>query len=88
MAGVSANPEDRAIVRAIGNLARDLAMDTVAEGIETRDQLVHAREAGFTNVQGYLFSRPVSRDRIEEMLLAGPLEGAERPDPVQTRRRA
>jgi diguanylate cyclase (GGDEF)-like protein len=87
MAGVSANVEDRAIVRAIGNLARDLAMDTVAEGIETRDQLVHAREAGFTNVQGYLFSRPVPRERIEEMLLAGPLEGAQRPDPVQNRRR-
>jgi predicted signal transduction protein with EAL and GGDEF domain len=87
MAGVSANVEDRANVRAIGNLARDLAMDTVAEGIETRDQLVHAREAGFTNVQGYLFSRPVPRERIEEMLLAGPLEGAQRPDPVQNRRR-
>ncbi|WP_366941072.1 EAL domain-containing protein [Sphingobium sp.] len=39
MAGVSANAEDRAIVRAIGNLARDLAMDTVAEGIETRTSL-------------------------------------------------
>ncbi|MDO7834893.1 EAL domain-containing protein [Sphingobium sp. HBC34] len=87
MAGVSANAEDRAIVRAIGNLARDLSMDTVAEGIETPDQLVHAREAGFTNVQGYLFSRPVPRERIAELIEAGPLEGAERPDPVRTRRR-
>ncbi|QGP78753.1 putative bifunctional diguanylate cyclase/phosphodiesterase [Sphingobium sp. CAP-1] len=87
MAGVSANAEDRAIVRAIGNLARDLSMDTVAEGIETPDQLVHAREAGFTNVQGYLFSRPVPRERIAELIASGPLQGAERPDPVQTRRR-
>ncbi|WP_232037347.1 putative bifunctional diguanylate cyclase/phosphodiesterase [Sphingobium amiense] len=87
MAGVSANAEDRAIVRAIGNLARDLAMDTVAEGIETRDQLAHAKEAGFTNVQGYLFSRPVGLDRIGELIAAGPLEGAERPDPVPTLRR-
>ncbi|WP_311270091.1 EAL domain-containing protein [Sphingobium sp. WCS2017Hpa-17] len=88
MAGVSANAEDRAIVRAIGNLARDLNMDTVAEGIETQDQLVHAREAGFTNVQGYLFSRPVPRERIAELIAAGPLAGSERPDPVQRRRRA
>lgn len=88
MAGVSANAEDRAIVRAIGNLARDLNMDTVAEGIETPDQLAHAREAGFTNVQGYLFSRPVQRERIAELIAAGPLAGSERPDPVQRRRRA
>lgn len=87
MAGVSANVEDRAIVRAIGNLARDLAMDTVAEGIETPDQLQWAREAGFTNVQGYLFSRPVTRDRIAELIAAGPLAGTQRPDPVRPIRR-
>ncbi|WP_188064905.1 putative bifunctional diguanylate cyclase/phosphodiesterase [Sphingobium sp. KCTC 72723] len=86
MAGVSANAEDRAIVRAIGNLARDLSMSTVAEGIETADQLHHAREAGFTNVQGYLFSRPVTSDRIAELIAAGPLEGTERPDPIPRRR--
>ena len=88
MAGVSANAEDRAIVRAIGNLARDLAMDTVAEGIETQDQLAHAREAGFTNVQGYLFSRPVASERIIEMIAAGPLKGTQVPPPMlPTRRR-
>lgn len=87
MAGTSANAEDRAIVRAIGNLARDLSMDTVAEGIETQDQLAHAREAGFTNVQGYLFSRPVTHERIIELIEAGPLHGEERPDPAIRRRR-
>ena len=87
MAGISANPEDRAVVRAIGNLARDLSMDTIAEGIETHDQLAHAREAGFTNVQGYLFSRPVPNERIIELIEAGPLHGEERPDPVIHRRR-
>ena len=87
MAGTSANAEDRAIVRAIGNLARDLSMDTVAEGIETHDQLAHAREAGFTNVQGYLFSRPVTHERIVELIEAGPLHGEERPDPAIRRRR-
>lgn len=74
MAGVSANAEDRAIVRAIGSLARELAMDTVAEGIETADQLHHAQEAGFTDVQGYLFSRPIPLDKITGLIAAGPLQ--------------
>ena len=88
MAGVSANAEDRAIVKAIGSLARDLSMDTVAEGIETVDQLGHAREAGFTNVQGYLFSRPIPADQIADMIAAGPLQGTGRPDPaIKSRRR-
>ena len=65
-----------------------LGLKVVAEGIETPDQLIHAREAGFTNVQGYLFSRPVPRERIAELIAAGPLAGSERPDPVQRRRHA
>jgi diguanylate cyclase (GGDEF)-like protein len=73
MAGIHNNREDRAIVRAVGSLARDLDMDTVAEGIETSDQLHHAREAGFTNVQGYLLSRPVDRDAIAALIAAGPM---------------
>ena len=87
MAGVSANAEDRAIVHAIGTLARDLSMDTVAEGIETAIELQHARDAGFTSVQGYLFSRPVPAERIAELIAAGPLAGTERPEPILPTRR-
>jgi len=87
MAGVSANAEDRAIVRAIGNLARDLAMDTVAEGIETLDQLDHARDAGFTNVQGYLFSRPISCEAVAALIASGPLIPSEEPPIITYPRR-
>jgi len=87
MAGVSANAEDRAIVRAIGNLARDLAMDTVAEGIETLDQLDHARDAGFTNVQGYLFSRPISCEAVAALIASGPLMPSEEPPIITYPRR-
>ncbi|SCW87956.1 diguanylate cyclase/phosphodiesterase [Sphingobium faniae] len=87
MAGVSANAEDRAIVRAIGSLARDLAMDTVAEGIETLDQLEHARDAGFTNVQGYLFCRPVSSEAITTLIVQGALTPKEEPPPITHPRR-
>src|SRR3546814_2911310 len=58
MAGIHKSYEDRAIIQAVAQLARSLNMDTVAEGVETDDQLHYAREAGFTNVQGYLLRRP------------------------------
>src|SRR3546814_19887226 len=43
-------------------------MDTVAEGVETDDQLHYAREAGFTNVQGYFFRRPMTDDQVAKLL--------------------
>ena len=48
-----------AIVGAVAQLARSLAMATVAEGVETEDHLAKVRASGCTEVQGYLFSRPV-----------------------------
>ena len=87
MAGVSANPTDRVIVRAIGNLARELGMDTVAEGVETADQLAHARDAGFTNVQGYLFSKPVSSETVAALIAAGRLSPSEEPPLIMSARR-
>ena len=48
-----------AIVGAVAQLARSLAMATVAEGVETVDHLAKVSAAGCTEAQGYLFSRPV-----------------------------
>lgn len=47
-----------AIVCAITGLARNLAIETTAEGVETEEQFALLRAAGCTHAQGYLFSRP------------------------------
>jgi diguanylate cyclase (GGDEF)-like protein/PAS domain S-box-containing protein len=47
-----------AIVEAVAGLARALKLKTVAEGIETREQLRHVRAQGVDVGQGYLFGRP------------------------------
>jgi diguanylate cyclase (GGDEF)-like protein len=47
-----------AIVRAVAELGRSLAMTTTAEGVETEAQLAHLKQEGCTEVQGYLFSKP------------------------------
>ena len=56
------------IVRTIITLAHGLAMDVVAEGVETGDQLKHLRQLGANYVQGYLFSKPVPFDALEPLL--------------------
>ena len=52
------NADCASIVAAVANLGRSLQIDTVAEGIETEDQLALVRAAGCTHAQGYLFGRP------------------------------
>ncbi len=52
-------PDGEAIIRAIAGLGRSLGMTTVAEGVETEDQMRRIRAEGCTDVQGYLVSRPL-----------------------------
>ena len=51
-----------AIIRAVTRLGSNLGMTTIAEGVETQEQLDILRAEGCTHAQGYLFSppRPVS----------------------------
>lgn len=51
--------ESLAIIRAIVSMAEELGMKTTAEGIETADELAVMRDLGCTQLQGYLFSRPI-----------------------------
>jgi EAL domain-containing protein (putative c-di-GMP-specific phosphodiesterase class I) len=52
-------PESMAIIRAVTGLGSSLGMKTTAEGVETEEQLKKLKQEGCTEVQGYLFSRPV-----------------------------
>ncbi len=61
-----------AIIRAITALGASLGMATIAEGVETPDQLSLIRAEGCTSVQGYLFSRPVPLDQVDGLIAAFP----------------
>ncbi len=56
--------EGRKLNTAIRHLARALSLDCVIEGIETENQLVSARVAGFTMAQGYFIARPMPLDDV------------------------
>lgn len=51
-------PDCAAVVRAVADLGKRLGVTTVAEGVETQEQLERIRTEGCTEVQGYLFGRP------------------------------
>lgn len=57
--GVSDHHEDLAIVRSIADLASELNMRSVAEGVETAVELTAVRAAGYDAAQGFYFSLPV-----------------------------
>jgi|KBSSwiStaDraftv2_1062776.scaffolds.fasta_scaffold82369_2 diguanylate cyclase (GGDEF)-like protein len=66
--GVGSDTEDTAIVRALVTLARSLGIVVTAEGVETAEQLFQLRALGCDQGQGYYFARPVSADRLPELL--------------------
>ncbi len=59
------------LVRTVISLAQAFAMTTVAEGVETREQFDMLGEAGCTQSQGYLHSRPVPAEKFAVILRDG-----------------
>jgi diguanylate cyclase (GGDEF)-like protein/PAS domain S-box-containing protein len=64
------DPHDTAIVRAIITLGHALDLTVVAEGVETREQLESLAELECDVVQGFLFSKALSTEDFEELLIA------------------
>ncbi|MGN6490038.1 MAG: putative bifunctional diguanylate cyclase/phosphodiesterase [Devosia sp.] len=58
------------IVSAVARIGARLGMSTTAEGIETPDQLRAVHAAGYAEAQGFLISRPLTRDAVRAMLNA------------------
>ncbi|MFZ1743464.1 MAG: EAL domain-containing protein [Pontixanthobacter sp.] len=63
-----------AIITAIVSLAKALGMSTVAEGVESLDELNLATELGATLIQGFIFAKAMPQNEVEERLKQGKLE--------------
>jgi diguanylate cyclase (GGDEF)-like protein len=59
------------IVRAVAALAKGMGMTATAEGVETGEQLDRIASEGCTEMQGFLFSRPLPAKEIERLFLSG-----------------
>ncbi|MFE1601136.1 putative bifunctional diguanylate cyclase/phosphodiesterase [Methylobacterium sp. ID0610] len=67
-AALGSDPHSAAIVRAVADLAVNLGMDTVAEGVETQEQSVLLRLCGCTELQGFLLGRPVPAEEFRRLV--------------------
>ena len=74
--------DSAAIIRAVASLGRTLGMTTVAEGVETDEQLTALEREGCSQIQGYLISRP--RPAAEIARLLTPAQPAADPPPSPT----
>ena len=59
----------KAIVKTIISLSKDINMKTIAEGVETKEQLELLKTLGCDYIQGYLLSKPLPEDEFERMLV-------------------
>ncbi|WP_405614278.1 putative bifunctional diguanylate cyclase/phosphodiesterase [Streptomyces sp. NBC_00076] len=66
--GVPPNPADEVVVEAMIQLAHRLGLTVTAECVETSAQAARLRRIGCDTGQGWLYSRPVSPDRISGLL--------------------
>ncbi|MEO6353210.1 MAG: EAL domain-containing protein [Oxalobacteraceae bacterium] len=68
--GIAKKKSDKEIVRLIIALAKSLALDIVAEGVETQEQVTALSRLGCDIGQGFLFSPPIGAREIEKWLTA------------------
>jgi predicted signal transduction protein with EAL and GGDEF domain len=73
------------------DLADNMRMDIIAEGIETFEQVVHLRELGIRAAQGYVFAPPLPGSSFLQLVEAIdplPVEGADAENPTTSRQAA
>jgi diguanylate cyclase (GGDEF)-like protein/PAS domain S-box-containing protein len=68
VSGVAGTTEDSALARAIVTLGQTLGLETIAEGIETVEQLAAVRQLGCQIGQGYYFARPLGPAAVDALL--------------------
>lgn len=62
------NEQSRVVIRAIINMAKELKMKTVAEGVDTPEQCTFLRQSGCDMLQAFIYARPMPIERYEAML--------------------
>lgn len=65
---IDQNPKNAAIAQAIITMAHQLNLRVVAEGVETTEELTFVHENNCDEIQGYLFSKPITSEEFTQLL--------------------
>ncbi len=68
---IATDPDDAAITRAIISLGHSMNLNVIAEGVETIAQLDYLTQHGCDQMQGYYFSKPLSRQDFTHFQMQG-----------------
>ena len=63
----SESQKDRAIIKSIIQIAKNLKIKVLAEGVETKEQFEYLKDNGCETIQGYYFYKPMSAKEIEKL---------------------
>ena len=66
---ISSSPESRALIRTLVQLGRDLGLKTLAEGVETTEQVDRLRGEHVDQAQGFLMARPMDPETLAKTIL-------------------
>jgi len=66
--GLGTDEEDERIVSAVVDLAANLGLRSIAEGVETPEQVRFLRDHGCDEIQGYYFSKPLPENEFVRLL--------------------
>jgi len=72
------DPDNQAIVNAIINMAHHLGLQTIAEGVERRQELDFLRASGCHAAQGFYFSKPLPKHELEQFLIQSQNQNTQR----------
>ena len=67
---ILSDPDDAAITEAIIAMGHSLKLKVIAEGVETREQLVFLEDRGCDEMQGYFLSKPLSEHDLNTFITA------------------
>jgi diguanylate cyclase (GGDEF)-like protein len=67
--GISRSPESKALIHTLVQLGRDLGLRTLAEGVETSEQIDQLRGQHVNEAQGFLLARPLDPVTFETTIL-------------------
>ena len=73
---ISSDPNDAAIVSAVVAMSKQLGIRTIAEGVETAEQLAFLSRLECDEYQGYYFSKPIPAAEVAPLILARKLKSA------------